>query len=135
MTQPRRENLASGYEKQPDGSFSKPKQTTNPSPISSKLVVRHENHTSLPHSQPQQAVRHDSLGAAPREEAHPSRVTVRLVSYRKRLLDPDNLAGGAKYFIDALRYEGLIPGDAPDQIDLQISQVKCKDERTEIEIL
>lgn len=62
---------------------------------------------------------------------------VRITSYRRRLLDWDNLAGGCKYFCDCCTYSGLIPGDAPDQITLEVSQVKVKtkqEERTEITI-
>lgn len=53
------------------------------------------------------------------------------------MLDPDNLAGGSKYFTDACRYFGLISDDRPQDIELTVCQVKVastKDERTEIEI-
>jgi hypothetical protein len=63
------------------------------------------------------------------------RTKVRVISYRCRLLDPDNLC--PKYFIDGLRYARLILNDSPDLIDLTVSQEKVKtkaEEKTLIEI-
>jgi hypothetical protein len=70
------------------------------------------------------------------EDIHTARLVVRIVSLRRRLLDPDNLC--PKYFIDGLRYSGLIPGDRPQDIILEVRQEKVsskENERTEIEIL
>ncbi|PTX92074.1 hypothetical protein DB346_24310 [Verrucomicrobia bacterium LW23] len=39
------------------------------------------------------------------------RYRVRIISYRRRLLDQDNAC--AKFHIDSLRYAGLLPDDAP----------------------
>lgn len=58
---------------------------------------------------------------------------VRVTSFRRRLLDEDNLA--EKYHVDCLRYAGLIPGDAPGQARIITTQEKVsrkEDERTEI---
>lgn len=88
-----------------------------------------------PSPEPQQVVRHESVGPAPRKESHASRCVVRVVSFRRRLLDPDNLC--PKYFIDALRYNQIIPNDRLEDIELQTAQVKVsrrQDERTEITI-
>lgn len=77
------------------------------------------------------------MGPAQGEKECPCRITVRITSFRRRLLDPDNLVGGAKYLVDGLRYAGLIPGDRPDQIELQVRQVKVSnetEEKTEIEL-
>jgi hypothetical protein len=49
-------------------------------------------------------------------------ICVKILSRRRRPLDPDNLF--VKSLVDALRYEGLIPGDSAADIDLQISQEK-----------
>lgn len=59
---------------------------------------------------------------------------VKIVSHRSRLLDKDNLYGGAKATIDALKNHGLIKDDSPKWITLKITQEKVKrvDERTEI---
>lgn len=77
-------------------------------------------------------VRHEPLGEAPREESHPVRIRVRVESFRGRLIDPDNLC--PKYFIDCLRYAGLIPNDTAADIVLEVSQKKSGDERTEITV-
>lgn len=69
------------------------------------------------------------------EERYPDRVRVSVVSFRTRLCDPDNLC--PKYFVDCLRYAGLIENDRPEDISLQVSQVKVRtksEERTEITI-
>lgn len=61
------------------------------------------------------------------------RVLVSITSFRRRLLDPDNLCG--KWFLDCLRYCGLISDDRPEDISYFITQEKVKDkaqERTEI---
>jgi len=85
--------------------------------------------------QPERAVRHESLGQEAREESHSGRVSVRVTSYRRRLLDPDNLC--PKYFVDACRYAGFIRDDTAEEIEFTVGQVKVKakeEERTEITI-
>lgn len=75
------------------------------------------------------------MAALEGETLHPNSVHVIIVSYRRRLLDPDNLC--PKYFIDCLRYAGIIKNDTPDDIHLHVGQRKVKtkqEERTEIEI-
>ena len=57
------------------------------------------------------------------EEGGAGRVHLRIVSIRKRLLDPDNLS--PKWIIDCLRYASIIRGDEPDKITLQVEQRKC----------
>jgi hypothetical protein len=49
---------------------------------------------------------------------------VRIVSKRVRLCDPDNLVGGVKHLVDALRIAGIIPEDDPKAITLEVSQEK-----------
>lgn len=61
------------------------------------------------------------------------RIHLRIISVRKRLLDPDNLV--PKWTIDALRYCGIIRGDEPDKITLETSQRKAakgEEEHTEV---
>jgi hypothetical protein len=59
------------------------------------------------------------------------------VSYRYgQLLDRDNLCG--KFFLDSLRYAGLIEDDSEREIDFSIRQEKVEtlnQERTEIELI
>ena len=57
------------------------------------------------------------------QEGGAGRVHLRIVSIRKRLLDPDNLS--VKWIIDCLRYARIIQGDEPDKITLQVEQRKC----------
>ena len=82
--------------------------------------------------------RHLSTGPLATNEGKESgagRVHLRIVSIRKRLLDPDNLS--VKWLIDCLRYSSIIRGDEPDKITLQVEQRKCgkgESEATEIYI-
>jgi hypothetical protein len=69
------------------------------------------------------------------EKGHSRKCFVRVVSYRCRLLDEDNLC--EKYHVDALRYAGLISADSPDLCRIETTQQKVAakaDERTEITI-
>lgn len=58
--------------------------------------------------------------------------SVRITSYRSRLLDPDNLC--PKYFIDCLVYAGIVRDDSPQAIRITVEQFKCAkaEERTEL---
>jgi len=58
-----------------------------------------------------------------------------ITSYRKRLLDKDNLYAGAKCLGDALKKAGLIWDDSPKWINLEVKQaVDGKNQRTEVVI-
>jgi hypothetical protein len=75
------------------------------------------------------------VGEEAREAGDATRFSVRVTSYRRRLIDPDNLC--PKFFIDCLRYCGAIPDDRAQDITLEVRQEKVKrkqDERTEIEV-
>ena len=64
-----------------------------------------------------------------------TRRRVKIVSYRGRTLDPDNLSGGAKILIDAMRDLGLIFRDSKRWIILEIDdRLDRLNPRTEIEI-
>jgi hypothetical protein len=65
-------------------------------------------------------------------QGSPRRFRVRITSYRRRLIDPDNLF--VKPFIDCLRYAEIIPNDRPQDIELQVGQEKVKTDYTEIEV-
>lgn len=123
---------------------------TNLSSVSSKLVtptVQLKYAYSLPASPDpkvgraspgslaQQAVRHGTLGEGEGKKGYSGRVLVRVTSYRRRLLDPDNLI--PKYFLDCFRYAGVLRDDRADEIELISTQSKVRkkeDERTEIEV-
>lgn len=87
---------------------------------------------ALQGAKPEPTVRHEPLAAAQGKAAGSPRIVVRIASFRVRLLDPDNLAGGAKYIVDGLRYAGLIPDDSPDQIILEVSQKKVTNRNQEL---
>ncbi len=89
-------------------------------------------HGAASGAEPQPFVRDESLAAAARKAGNAKRVRVCVVSFRARLCDPDNLC--PKYFIDCLRYAGLIADDTPDCISLEVRQVRCRrsEQRTEI---
>lgn len=91
--------------------------------------------SQAPSPEPQPTVCHDSLGEAQGAKENPSRLRVRIISRRRRLIDPDNLV--PKWFIDCLRYAGYIPDDRAQDIVLEVSQEKVKskaEECTRIEI-
>ena len=86
---------------------------------------------------PQPIVVVGALGEEAVEGANLPRDLVRITSYRCRPVDPDNLVGGCKYAIDALRYAGVIQDDRQTDIQLQVFQVKTKtkkEEKTVIEV-
>jgi len=65
------------------------------------------------------------------KKARAKKYTLMIISYRKRLLDKDNLYGGScKQLIDACVEEGLIFDDNPDFVDLKVEQYKSKKDHT-----
>lgn len=93
------------------------------------------DHRPSPSSKPKQDFPMAAMVAHAREALYPARVSVCITSYRRRLLDPDNLI--PKWFLDSCRHSQLIRGDSPEDITLQVTQQKVKkkeDERTEITI-
>ena len=80
---------------------------------------------------------HEPLSEVEGKEGDPSRLLVCIESCRTRLLDTDNLYGGAKFYCDFLRYAGVIPEDTEDQIELKVTQRKIRkgeEEKTIIEV-
>jgi hypothetical protein len=76
-----------------------------------------------------------ALGKAATEKGNPSRFFVRVTSFRRRLLDEDNIC--EKYIVDCCRYAGIIPSDAPAQTSISSCQTKVgkkEDERTLVEV-
>jgi len=62
---------------------------------------------------------------------------VRIISLRVRICDPDNLVGGCKHLIDALRLARVIPEDDPKAIILKVGQKKVSTypkEKTWVEV-
>lgn len=54
---------------------------------------------------------------------------VRITSFRKRLLDEDNLC--EKYHVDLCRYAGVLPDDAPGEVKIEVCQKKTGKEEPE----
>jgi hypothetical protein len=74
-----------------------------------------------------------ALAKGKTKEGNSRRFLVRVTSYRRRLLDEDNLC--EKYHVDLCRYAGCVPTDAPGQTKIEVSQIKVKtkeEERTEV---
>ena len=61
------------------------------------------------------------------------RVLVRVTSFRKRLLDEDNLC--EKYHIDLCRYAGVILGDEAGQTKIEVCQIKIGKKDKEITLV
>jgi hypothetical protein len=103
-------------------------------PISEATRRRNQVGDLPPSSEPQRFVHHEPVAKEEGKGADPVRCKVVIVSFRKRLIDPDNLC--PKYFIDALRYCGIIKDDTAKHVVIEVTQVKVKDDpRTEITVI
>ena len=65
-----------------------------------------------------------------REAEVGEKFTLTIISYRKKLLDYDNLVGGCKQLLDACSEEKLIWDDAPKYLDLKVEQYIAKKYQT-----
>ena len=66
-----------------------------------------------------------------------ARPRVSIILCRNKLLDRDNSWASVKAIVDGASEAGLIPGDAEDQIELEVKQEKVahrKEQRTILEI-
>lgn len=69
------------------------------------------------------------------EERPGQKFFVRITSFRRKLIDEDNLC--EKYHVDLCRYAGALPSDAPKETRIKVNQEKVKtqeEERVEIAI-
>lgn len=76
-----------------------------------------------------------SLEPAKVQEGSSQKFFVRVTSFRKRLIDEDNLC--EKYHVDLCRYAGIMPSDAPTETRILVGQEKVKtdqEERVEIKV-
>lgn len=83
----------------------------------------------------ERGARHAPLEEEEVQGSTSQRFLVRVVSYRKRLLDEDNLC--EKYHVDLCRYAGILFGDEAGTTKIETSQVKIgkgKEEKVRIEI-
>jgi hypothetical protein len=108
------------------------------SPALSKRIINQmaaEDEREPQGSIPQRLILNGALAAQEREKTNSRRISVRVESIRKRLIDPDNLC--AKWFVDCLRYCGVLRDDTASDIEFTITQRKAKkgeQERTELTI-
>lgn len=100
--------------------------------FSSAWLNEYENRSKTQSSVAQSVVRNEPMAAKEREISHSERLHVRVISYRKRLCDADNLC--PKYFIDCLRYAEIIKDDSAKYITLEVGQQKSETDYTIIEI-
>ena len=70
-----------------------------------------------------------ALGAPQVQKGTSPNFLVRVTSYRKRLLDEDNLC--EKYHVDLCRYAGIIPGDQASETKIEVRQKKVGKTETE----
>ena len=86
---------------------------------------KHADHSAQPpDAEPEQPPRPEPLDTDKREGPRKARIVVRYLSLRTSLLDDDNHAGGSKYFTDAMRAIGIIPGDDPCSVKIEWDQQK-----------
>lgn len=89
-----------------------------------------------PRPEPKSAVLHEPLGPIPGKKKDPGRILIRITSFRRHLLDTDDIC--PKYFVDCLRYAGLLHSDSFAAAEVATRQKKVRlpeEERTEIEIV
>jgi hypothetical protein len=89
-------------------------------------------------AQPQRESATTLVKAIPRAQKVRDRITLCYCFCRVRPLDLDNAYGATKNCTDALCRCGLLPGDDPTKITLQVVQKRVKkysQEQTEIEIV
>lgn len=85
---------------------------------------------NLPQSpEPKRPVRLKSVAAQPAGAGDAGRRRVHVVSYRRRLIDPDNLC--VKQFVDALRHVKILRGDSAKDIVISVDQKKVSTEEEE----
>ena len=86
-------------------------------------------------SESKPTLRNEQVATVQRKKETPKRRVLRIISYRTRTCDTDNLC--PKWIVDALRYARIIQDDSPEHIELQMRQEKVgrkTEECTKIEI-
>lgn len=104
-------------------------------PNASKSTIDANTNCSPSGAESERPLCNEPLGKGKVAQRDSGKRVVRITSYRVRAVDPDNLCG--KWFIDALRYAGIIPDDTEADITYQISQKKVakkNQEKTLIDI-
>lgn len=99
-----------------------PAEVKRIAPNASKSTINANADCKSQSPEPEHPVCDRPVGKAKRKKSDPSRDVVSITSYRVRAVDPDNLCG--KYFVDSLRYAGVLHNDREEDIVYQISQKK-----------
>ena len=102
---------------------------------SASFLKRNQASGASSNTRIKQAPRDEPVAKVSGTQGNSPRRTVRITSYRTRLLDADGLCG--KYFVDCLRYAGVIVDDTSALLDYGIRQEKVRtriEEFTVIEI-
>lgn len=115
------------YANTPDRLAIRPKIPSSP---------RGQDKIVLDHSKLERDPRTPTLRKGQKKARDSKRYVVRIVSFRTRLLDVDNLC--EKFAVDFLRYCGAIPSDAPATTQITIEQKKTgkeEEDRDEITVI
>ena len=99
-----------GYTEKPNGSFAR---TESVAP-------------GIPHPKPQPSPRQTLDYSVQGETTDQPAFGLRITRISCHPLDADNLAGGCKFLIDAIRRRGLIPDDDPASVEISFRQIKAK---------
>lgn len=86
-------------------------------------------------AKPKRIAGHGTLGPPQVKVPTGQHFLVVVTSYRKRLLDEDNLI--EKYHVDLCRYAGILPADSPGTAKIEVKQEKVgpkEPERVSIQI-
>lgn len=67
-----------------------------------------------------------ALSSGPKVPVAAGKRRLTIVRHGKGLLDSDNLAGGCKGLIDALKHRGLVIDDDPEHLEVTFHQVLVK---------
>lgn len=93
--------------------------------------------TKVPSAQPEQNTASPLVKTETGKAENIPRVSVSIGIHRCRLLDSDNAWGGSKALVDCLVTVGLLPGDSPSDIDLNVEQFEVTNrayQKTVVEI-
>ena len=98
-----------------------------------KRMKRNETNNTRTTAELERAFGNEPLAQSKGKKTNAGRFSVRFISVRKRLLDPDNLS--CKWLLDSLRYASIISGDEPEKISLEVTQRKCRKDESEHTII
>ena len=101
------------------------------------LARRSAPRAKLPPAEPKQNAPRPLVKKETRKAENPARVGCNIRIHTARLFDADNAWGSVKQLVDCLCKVGLLPGDSPSDIDLNVEQVEVTNrayQKTVVEI-